>query len=248
MVQFNPISPSAARQILTGISEADAGEFLSAFVEAGRVRAYAEVIETLPLEGGRTQLIDARIPTLLWRRLVAEGHLTAALTMASVKLKGDGLVGGIPAVTITGIRFNPGNVHKVAAQHGPTPPSPPSPSPAPTVSPIGPGPVGAAAAKTSAKPKTAPSTTPPLIQIMETPPSAPETAKPAEQLKAAKPTKVRRGLPADAVTVTIAEACEILGVSRTKLNELMKTDLEVKRIGRSVKIKAQSIREYMDRP
>jgi excisionase family DNA binding protein len=48
--------------------------------------------------------------------------------------------------------------------------------------------------------------------------------------------------------VTIKEACDILGVGRTKLNELMKTELEVKHIGRSVKIKADSIRHYLARP
>ena len=241
MVAFNPISPSAARQILTGISEADAGEFLSAFVEAGRVRAYAEVIETLPLDGGRSQTIDARIPALLWRRLVAEGHLPTALMMASVKLKGDGLVGGAPAVNITGIRFNPDNVHKVAAQHGPTPPGPSAPGSMPPVSPVAPTPAGPGSARTTAKAKAAQPAEAPLIKMMEEAPPAAKAAKPAT------PTKVRRGLPDDAVTVTIAEACEILGVSRTKLNELMKTDLEVKRIGRSVKIKAPSIRAFMDR-
>lgn len=58
---------------------------------------------------------------------------------------------------------------------------------------------------------------------------------------------MRRGLPDDAITVSIAEACEILDVGRTKLNELMKSDLQIKRIGRSVKIIAQSIRDYLAR-
>lgn len=230
MVAFVPISPSAARQLLQGICEADTGQFLSAFVEAGRIRAYADVVETLPAGGDPT--LGGRIPTALWRRIVAEGKLVQALTLASVKLDGNGLVGSLPAVMITGIRFNADNVKRVAAEHGPTPPIVPSP---PVTS------APAAITKKVAKPAPALAGTPPLIEIMET---MTPILKPA---KAAMPVKVRRGLPADAVTVTIKEACEILDVGRTKLNELMKTDLEVKRIGRSVKIKADSIRAFMGR-
>lgn len=231
MVAFVPISPAAARQLLHGVSDADAGEFLSAFVEAGRIKAYADVVETLPAVGDPK--LGGRIPTALWRRIVAEGKLVQALTLASVKLDGDGLVGGKPAVMITGIRFNADDVKRVATQHGPTPPEPTVP--AIVVTPI-------VSAKRSAKPVAPPPSKPPLIEIMET--AAPPVLKPA---KAPAPAKVRHGLPADAVTVTIKEACDILGVGRTKLNELMKTDLEVKRIGRSVKIKAESIRAFLGR-
>lgn len=122
MTAFVPISSAGARQILKGISEIDEGQFLSAFVEAGPVRAYAAVIETLSAEGGRTEVRDGRIPPMLWRRIVAEGKLQQVLASGSVRLDGDGLVGGRPAVMITGVRFNEANVRHVANQHGPTPP------------------------------------------------------------------------------------------------------------------------------
>lgn len=230
MVAFVPISPAAARQLLLGVTEADAGDFLSAFVEAGRIRAYADVVETLPAAGNPT--LGGRIPTALWRRIVAEGRLAQALTLGSVKLDGDGLVGRLPAVMITGIRFNADNVKRIAAEHGPVPAVAPS---------VLVTPVPAAITKKVTKPASPKAGTPPLIEIIETVPPA---LKPA---KVAMPPKVRRGLPADAVTVSIAEACEILDVGRTKLNQLIKTDLEVKRIGRSVKIHADSIRDYLKR-
>ena len=240
MTAFVPISSAGARQILKGISEVDEGLFLSAFVEAGPVRAYAAVIETLSAGGGRTEVRDGRIPPMLWRRIVAEGKLQQVLASGSVRLDGDGLVGGRPAVMITGVRFNEANVRHVANQHGPTPP------------PVAAFPV-AASAKPSVKaaaPKPTPSPivadAPPLITMLVPAAPAPTEAK-RGPVRSDKKENIRRGLPDDAITVSIAEACEILGVGRTKLNELMKSDLQIKRIGRSVKIIAQSIRDYLAR-
>lgn len=231
MTAFVPISPTGARQILKGISQVDEGVFLSNFVEAGPVRAYAAVIETLSAEGGRTEVRDGRIPPMLWRRIVAEGKLQQVLSSGSVRLEGDGLVGGRPAVMITGVRFNEANVRHIAHQHAAFPPpitafpiANPAVKPAKVVAP-------------RSEQVPAERDAPPLIIVAEhAPPLSP----------AAKTPTARRGLAPDDVTVSIAEACEILGIGRTKLNELIKTDLEIKRMGRRVQILAQSIRDYLE--
>ena len=240
MTAFVPISSAGARQILKGISEIDEGQFLSAFVEAGPVRAYAAVIETLSAEGGRTEVRDGRIPPMLWRRIVAEGKLQQVLASGSVRLDGDGLVGGRPAVMITGVRFNEANVRHVANQHGPTPPPAAFPIHKATAKP------SAKAAKPRPTPSPNVADAPPLI-VEPDPVTTASTEAKRDEVATGKKEKVRRGLPDDAITVSIAEACEILDVGRTKLNELMKSDLQIKRIGRSVKIIAQSIRDYLAR-
>ncbi|SFO02179.1 helix-turn-helix domain-containing protein [Sphingomonas sp. OK281] len=239
MVAFIPISPAAARHILHGISEADVGTILSDFVEAGLIRAYARVVETLTADGGRTEVRDAQIPRPLWKRIVAEEKVEHVLATGSVKLSGDGLVGGRPAVMITGVRFNEANLRDVASQHSPTLPI-------------------AAPATAPQKAKPAPKVSPkvaanlPLIEIMDTLPTP--TATPAATVKpaaivpapvAATP-RTRATLPEGDVMVSIADTMDILGVSRGTVGNLVKRgDLISKKLGTRTMIYAKSIRALL---
>ncbi len=224
MAAFTPISPAATRQILKGISQVDEGLFLSAFVEAGRVRAYADVIETLTYKGGQTEVHDSRIPPILWRRIVAEGKLGEVLASSSTRLDGDGLLGGRPAVKITGVRFNADNVRRVASQHAAS---------APVTQPV--APVKKKAGKPAAvddapKPVT---DAPPLIEIV--------TPNPPPQQ-----TVTRMGLPADVVCVSVPEACSILGISRSKLYKLFDDgSLEKVKVGGRTQVKTDGIRKLL---
>lgn len=232
MTAFVPISPTGARQILKGTSEVDEGLFMSAFIEAGRIRAYAAAIETLTADGGRTEILDGRIPPVLWRRIVAEGKLEQVLASSSVRLEGDGLVGGRPAVMITGVRFNEANVRLIANQYSPSPPA---------ISAFPP----AAFSTKAVKPSAQTSESQPVGT--DAPPLIKSAASSAPTARAAKPRGVQRDTAADEIMVSVKRACEILCVGRTKLYELMKTDLEVKMIGRNPKIIMQSVRDYIDR-
>lgn len=235
MVAFIPISPAAARHILHGVSHEDEGTILSDFVEAGIVKAYARVVETLTADGGRTEVRDAQIPRPLWKRIVAEDKVGHALATGSVKLQGDGLVGGRPAVMITGVRFNEANVRDVATQHGPTPPV-------------------AAPAMAPPKAKPVPKTTGslPLIDMINASPaaSAKSQANVVPVVGASAPIaaapRMRATLPEGDVMVSIADTMDILGVSRGTVGNLVKReDLMAKKIGTRTMIFAKSIRELL---
>jgi len=235
VVAFIPISPAAARHLLHGIGQEDEGTILSDFVEAGIVKAYARVVETLTADGGRTEVRDAQIPRPLWKRIVAEDKVGNALATGSVKLQGDGLVGGRPAVMITGVRFNEANVRDVATQHGPTPPIA-----VPTM----------ALPKTKPVPKTAGPL--PLIDIINASPAASAKAQAtvesvvgASAPIAAAP-RIRATLPEGDVMVSIADTGDILGVSRGTVGNLVKRgDLISKKLGSRTMIYARSIRTLL---
>jgi Helix-turn-helix domain len=222
VVAFNSISPAAARQLLGGVSAADEDTLLSDFVEAGLIRAYARVVETFAADGGRSEVRDAQIQRDLWRRIVAEGKVTQFLARSSIKLDGDGLVGGRPAVTITGVRFNETNVRDVAAQHGAATPATPKQLP-PKAPP--------AAHRSTQKPVDAP----PLIELVPSP--GPENL-PARGEPALRP---RATLPAGNVMVSIADTMDILDVSRGTVGNMIKRgDLDAKKIGSRTLIPAES--------
>lgn len=219
MVAFVPISPAAARQLLTGIT-ASQDELLSDFVGAGLIKAYARVVETLSANGGRSEVRDAQLKRDMWKRVVAEGKLERLLATSSVTLEGDALVGGRPSVIITGVRFNEANVRDVAAQHCDAPSVVKRPE-----APKKPKAVMPAATPTSPD-------APPFIEI-------PDVANCADR-------KIRAGLPNDAVTVSIKDAMDILDVSRGTIGNLIKRDvLEARKVGSRTLIVADSIRAIL---
>ena len=223
MVAFVPISPTAARRLLQGVSAEDEGVLLSDFVEAGVIRAYARVLETCFADGASKEVRDAQIPRDLWKRIVAEGRVEQLLATSSVKLDDDGRVGGLPAVSITGVRFNEGNVRDVAMQHGDA--FPETPIVMLAAQPVSVAPVADEA----------------LIQ------SAPEqqTPHPAEPIAAIRRPQ-RTGLPDDAVMVSIKEAMDILDVSRGTIGNLVKRGvLEDRKVGARTLIVAESIRSIL---
>ncbi len=239
MVAFIPISPAAARHILHGISEADVGTILSDFVEAGLIRAYARVVETLTADGGRTEVRDAQIPRPLWKRIVAEDKVGHVFATGSVKLSGDGLVGGRPAVMITGVRFNEANLRDVASQHSPT-----LPITAPATAPQ----------KTKPAPKVLPKVAEPLplIEIMDTLPTSAATPAAAVKRAAIAPAPVaataraRATLPEGDVMISIADTMDILGVSRGTVGNMVKRgDLVSKNLGTRTLIYAKSVRTFL---
>lgn len=228
MVAFVPISPAAARQLLDGVSTEDEGVLLSDFVEAGLIRAYARVIETFSADGGRSEVRDAQIQRDLWRRIVAEGKVSQLLALSSIKLDGDGLVGGRPALMITGVRFNETNVRDVAAQHG--------------VATAAPTPSASSVPKVSEPRSMQPCPdAPPLIENIAVEMEGP----PVTETPASRP---RANLPDGNVMVSIADTMDILDVSRGTVGNMIKRgDLASKKIGTRTLIPAESIRAMMER-
>jgi hypothetical protein len=130
---------------------------LADFAAAGLVKSYALIRETIPVGGTPHLIRDGSVPTELWDRIIEEGRTREAMTGGTVRLAGSDLIGGTPAVRLTGIQFSEGSLLKVLARYRATPapvpnvspkaasparanpPAAPEPSPAPLKNAIPPG-------------------------------------------------------------------------------------------------------------
>jgi excisionase family DNA binding protein len=225
VVAFVPISPAAARQLLDGIGEVDSGVLLGDFVEHGLIKAYARVVETLSTGGGRQEVRDARIPTTIWKRIVAEDKLPDVWATSSVRLEGDGLVGGRPALNVIGIRFEERAIKDAAIKHAA------DPVPASSRSP-----------KVKATRQKAPVAADEPVEVA----SAPVAGTDAPPLIIRAPSdavEVDRGLAADVLSVSVPRAMAIIDVSRTTIYKLLdEGKLNMTKVGGRTLVDADSIR------
>ncbi len=60
---------------------------------------------------------DGTIPAELWDRIITEDKTRDAMAGGSVRLAGSDLIGGAPAVRLTGIRFSEGSLLKMLARY-----------------------------------------------------------------------------------------------------------------------------------
>lgn len=130
------MTPRQAIEVVQATGAEDAAKLIGDHAAAGLVRSYAQVQLTIDAAGQRTSRLGARIDAEVWERMIRAGVDGDAWTGGTVRLPGSDLVGGEPAMNITGIAFHPADIHRLALQQRPTPqPSrkakqQPSPSPA----------------------------------------------------------------------------------------------------------------------
>lgn len=82
------------------------------------MKGYARLIESVDADGSRIEVRDSRIPRELWRRIVDEGRASDVWSIGTVRLAGSGLIGGTPAVTVIGIRFDDTTLSQIVGEHG----------------------------------------------------------------------------------------------------------------------------------
>lgn len=131
MVAYTPISPRLASDIVDQAQIDAAWDALASFAEAGIVKAYARLAETVHTDGRREEVRDKRITRELWRRIVAEGR-AQDIASGTVRLQGSAEFGGGPKVTLIGIGFDDASVRAFASRHGtplPVPQVAPQPTP-----------------------------------------------------------------------------------------------------------------------
>lgn len=87
------------------------------FAQAGVVKGYARLVETVDANGTRHEVRDGRIDRELWRRIVEEGKARDVATTGTVRLESSGRSGGAPAVSIIGIRFDERSVNATLSHH-----------------------------------------------------------------------------------------------------------------------------------
>jgi excisionase family DNA binding protein len=219
---FNPIAPRRAAELAAAADLAEAATVLADFAVAGLIKAYARVIETTHADGTRTEVRDSRIPRDLWRRICDEGRTSDIWSSGSVRLAGSDLRGGVPAVSLIGIRFDDKSLLNVVAQHG--------------------GPVGHVqdtSAESEPRDRAAVPASAPSFEPAPAP--APAVQEPVSTADPEKP--LHRGIPHGAVTVTVAQAAAALGIGRTTVDKLMRNGTLVRvKVGARTLITADSIR------
>ena len=221
MTAFVPITPEAALEI-TGA--AGTPQVLADFAEAGLVKGYARLIETVGSEG-RKEVRDQRISRDLWRRIIADGKVAEIWPGGTVRLVGDELKGGTPAVSIIGIRFDEKSIRTLTKEHGGG-----AMSPKPTAS------------RSTGK------RTPPAASVSPTAPNAADACVPPDEapLPSHADVRVPRGMAPGAIALSIDETGAALGLGRTTIHKLINQGkLVATKVGGRTLIQADSIRALL---
>lgn len=117
MTAFHPLMPTKAVELIEAAGIPHASRLIRDHAAAGLVRSYAMVVETIEVSGGRACVRGAAVPVELWRRIIAESADEDVWTGGTVRLVPGDLVGGLPAVNITGIGFNRSDLQRLVDQH-----------------------------------------------------------------------------------------------------------------------------------
>ncbi|KQS03485.1 hypothetical protein ASG11_03755 [Sphingomonas sp. Leaf357] len=117
MTAVVPISPIKAVELVESAGILYARRVISDNAAAGLVKSYARVIETEPVAGGRDRVLGAAVPVDLWQRIIREGVVEDVWTGGTVRLPAADLIGGAPAVRITGIGFAAKHLHQTIEHH-----------------------------------------------------------------------------------------------------------------------------------
>lgn len=223
MTAFHPISPRSALQILESADiGVDGARLLLDLAEAGLIRGYARLVETIVPGTQPTEVRDSRIGRELWKRIVAEQKVEEVFAAGSVRIAGEG-----GSTSLIGIRFDARSVQVAAQQHG-------TGLPKPETQRISPG--GSASNDRSiSKPAACERDLPVQVNI------------PKVKVSSRRPDRL--GLPEGAVSVSISDASAAMGLSRGTIYKLLdKGDLTSVKIGNRRLISADSIRTLIAAP
>uniref|UniRef100_A0A6H1ZRP5 Putative DNA binding, helix-turn-helix domain containing protein n=2 Tax=viral metagenome TaxID=1070528 RepID=A0A6H1ZRP5_9ZZZZ len=121
MTAHNPILPAKAIDHIKGVGLDCSHAVLADFAAAGLVKSYALVRESIPVGGTPETVRDGAVPAEMWDRIIEDGKTEEAMAGGTVRLAGSDLIGGAPAVRLTGIRFSEGSLLKVLARYQATP-------------------------------------------------------------------------------------------------------------------------------
>ena len=133
MTAFHPVPPRKAVEFVEAAGIDHAERKISDHAAAGLLKSYALAVETRPVSGDPARVLGAAVPVALWKRIVNEQVESEVWAGGAVRLASSGLVGGAPAVAITGIGFNPADLQSLVDYYrgGTAKPKPSAAPPAP---------------------------------------------------------------------------------------------------------------------
>ncbi len=118
MTEFVPATAVRALASLEAAGVPDARRLLTDYAAAGLVRSYALIIESADASGPKQPARGSAVAADLWKRMVREGATHDVWTGGSVRLAADDLIGGLPAISITGVGFHKGDLDWIVKHHG----------------------------------------------------------------------------------------------------------------------------------
>lgn len=110
------IPPRQAIELIESAGVADAAKLIRDHAAAGLLRSYALSQVRIDARGGRTQVRGAVVPPDAWERIVSEGVDGDVWSGGTIRLPGSDLVGGLPALHITGVSFHRADVAAMTKQ------------------------------------------------------------------------------------------------------------------------------------
>lgn len=119
------LTPMKAVELVEAAGIEDARRIIADFAAADLVTSYALVTKTTNARGAGTCVRGATIPADLWQRVVLGGIADDVWSSGTVRLEGSDLVGGSPAVVMTGITFKRASIEWLIAHHAGTLPARP---------------------------------------------------------------------------------------------------------------------------
>ncbi len=117
MTAFHPLPPHKAIDLMAAAGMPHTARLLRDYAAAGLVKSYALLVETIEVDGRQSIVRGGAVPTDLWQRMIRDGVDDDVWTGGTVRLASADLIWGLPAINITGIGFNPGDVERLVAQH-----------------------------------------------------------------------------------------------------------------------------------
>ena len=113
------MAPKQALEVIEATGAEDAARLLADHAAAGLVRSYAQILQSIDAKGQRSVVRGGRVPPEVWERMIGAGVYRDAWTGGTVRLDGSDLIGGVPAVHVTGFAFHPADVERLANQQRP---------------------------------------------------------------------------------------------------------------------------------
>ena len=113
------LAPKAALELIQAAGVDDAAKVIRDHAAAGLLRSYASSQITLDANGTRAQVRGAAVSAETWERMIRSDVHDDVWGGGTVRVQGSNLLGGDPALNVTGITFHAGDIDKLAQHHRP---------------------------------------------------------------------------------------------------------------------------------
>ncbi|KQM62703.1 hypothetical protein ASE75_13835 [Sphingomonas sp. Leaf17] len=113
------LTPKQAIEVIKAAGVDDAAKLIRDHAAAGLVRSYAQVQVTINTRGERTCVRGGAVASAAWERMICGGVDSDVWGGGTVRLAGSDLVGGTPALHVTGIAFHADDIERLSNQQRP---------------------------------------------------------------------------------------------------------------------------------